>query len=159
VLGDRRHGVLDALEPVADAPPARRDEVDKQSEIVDARVALGEDVALEPLEPADHLVEQPADLGEAAPDRDDFGAEALVHGRADLLGQGALELGGGCGERLDLDARALERGFQLGRRDPPGRGFRDPCFRPFECLLVHAQEATLAVGWTPPSSTTTCPRS
>ena len=70
-------------------------------------------------------------------DRDDLGAEAVVHRGADLLGQRALELGGGCGERLDLDARALERGFELGRRDPPGRGFRDPRFRPFECLLVH----------------------
>ena len=151
--------MLDALEPLADAPPARRDEVDEQCEIVDARVPLGEDVAFEPLEPADHLVEQPADLGQGAPDREHLGAQALVHGGADLLGQRALELRRGCGERLDLDARALERGFQLGRSDPPGRGFRDPRFRPFECPLVHGQEATLAVGWTPPSSTTTCPRS
>ena len=62
--------MLDALEPVADALPARRDEVDEKSEIVDAGVALGEDVAFEPLEPADHLVEQAADLGQAAPDRE-----------------------------------------------------------------------------------------
>ena len=93
------------------------------------------------------------------PTGSDLGAEAVVHGGADLLGQRALELRRGRGERLDLDARALERGLQLGRRDPPGRGFRDPRLRPFECLLVHGQEATLAVGWTPPSSTTTCPRS
>ena len=35
-------------------------------EVVDARVPLGEDVALEPLEPADRLVQQAADLGEVA---------------------------------------------------------------------------------------------
>ena len=45
-------------------------------------------------------------------DREHLGAEAVVHGRADLLGQRRLELGGGCGERLDLDrasARAPPR--------------------------------------------------
>ena len=159
VLGDGRHGALDALEPVADAPPARRDEVDQQREVVDARVPLGEDVALEPLEPPDHLVEQAADLGQRAPDREHLGAKALVDGGADLLGQRPFELRRGRGERLDLDARPLERGLQLGRCDPAGAGLRDPRLGPFECHLVHGQEATLAVGWTPPSSTTTCPRS
>ena len=34
---------------------------------------------------------------------------------------------------------------------PAGRGFGDPRLGPFQCHLVHGQEATLAVGWTPPS--------
>ena len=134
-------------------------EVDKQCQIVDAGVPLGEDVAFEPLEPADHLVQQAADLGKAAPDREHLGAQAFVDRSADLLGQGAFELCRGRGERLDLDARALERSLELGRRDPSRCGFGDPRLGSFECLLVHGQEATLAVGWTPPSSITTCPRS
>ena len=159
VLVRGRDGVLDPLQPLADALPARGDELDEQGEVVDAGVPLGEDVAFEPLEPADHLVQQPTDLGEAASDREHLGAKSVVDRRADLLGQRPFELGGGRGERLDLDPRALERGFELGRSDPSGRGFGDAGLGPFECLLVHAQEATLAVGWTPPSSTTTCPRS
>ena len=68
------HCVLDTLEPVADALPAGRDEVDEQAEVVDARMPLGEDVALEPLEPANRLVQQAADLGQIAGDRKHFGA-------------------------------------------------------------------------------------
>ena len=68
------HRVLDALEPVADALPAGRDEVDEQAEVVDARMPLGEDVALEPLEPANRLVQQAADLGQIAGDREHLGA-------------------------------------------------------------------------------------
>ena len=82
-----------------------------------------------------------------------------MHGGADLLRQHALELGRSLGERLDLGARALERGFELGGRDAAGRRCRDPRFRPLECTLVHGCESTLAVGWMPPSSTTTCRRS
>ena len=119
MLGDGRHGVLDALEPLADTSPARGDEIDEQCEVVDTRVPLGQDVALEPLEPADHLVQQAADLGQGPPDRKYLGAQALVHGCADLLGQRPFELRRGCGQRLDLDARALERGLQLSRSDAP----------------------------------------
>ena len=72
--GVLEHRVLDTLEPVADALPAGRDEVDEQAEVVDARMPLGEDVALEPLEPANRLVQQAADLGQIAGDRKHFGA-------------------------------------------------------------------------------------
>ena len=139
--------------------PSGRYEVDQQREVVDARVPLGEHVAFEPLEPPDHLVEQPADLGEVPSDRQHLGAKAVVHRGGDPLRQRPLEVGGRGGERLDLHPRPLECRLQLGRRDPSGRGLGDARLGPFECLLVHGQEATLAVGWTPPSSTTTCPRS
>ena len=54
-----RQAALELRQALFDAPPARRDEVDEQREVVDARVPLGEDVSLDPLEPADHLVRQP----------------------------------------------------------------------------------------------------
>ena len=91
---------------------------------------LGEDVALEPLEPADRLVQQPADLGELRRDGQRLGAQAVVNRGADLLRQRALELAGGCGEGLDLGPRALERRVDLGRRRPARGGFRDPRFAP-----------------------------
>ena len=152
-------GALDLLEPGVDALPAGRDEVDEQREVVDTRVALGEQVALEPLEPADRLVQQAANLGDVTRDRKHLGPEAVVHGGADLLRQHAFELGRGLGERLDLRAGALERGLELGRRDAAGRRCRDPRLRPLECTLVHGCESTLAVGWMPASWTTTCRRS
>ena len=105
-----------------------RDEVDEQREVVDARVTLGEQVALEPLEPPNRLVQQAADLGDVTRHRKHLGAEAVVHGGADLLGQDALELGGGLGERLDLRrararaplrARPARRGRMPLRRSAP----------------------------------------
>src|SRR3712207_8125912 len=47
----------DALPIFAHALPPGGDEIDQEREIVDARVPLGEQVALEPLEPPDRLVE------------------------------------------------------------------------------------------------------
>ena len=67
-------------------------------------VALGEEVALEPLEPADRLVEQTANLGDMTCGREDLGPHSVAHGRAHVLGERRLELGGGAGERLDLAA-------------------------------------------------------
>ena len=133
-------GVLDPLEPVADALPAGRDEVDEQGEVVEARMPLGEDVPLEPLEPANRLVQQAADLGEVAGDRQHLGAQAVVHRGADLLRQRSLELRCRLGERLDLRPRALQSRLDLGRCDPPRGRFRDPGLGPLECLFVHGRE-------------------
>jgi hypothetical protein len=82
-----------------------------------------------------------------------------VDRRRDFLGQRAFKLGRGGGERLDLDARAFQRRLELGRRDTTGGRFGDPCLGALERRLVHGEEATLRVGWTPPSSTTSCRRS
>ena len=41
---------FEACEPRVDATPAGADEVDEKREVVDARVALGEEIALDPLE-------------------------------------------------------------------------------------------------------------
>jgi hypothetical protein len=60
---------LKSLEPCVDAPPTGADEVDEKRKVVDAGVPLGEDVALEAFEPTNGLVEQSADLGDVARDR------------------------------------------------------------------------------------------
>jgi S-adenosylmethionine:tRNA ribosyltransferase-isomerase len=64
--GDRR---IDSLEAGVDALPPRRDELDEQGEVVHPRMALRKQVRLDPLEAADDLVHQPADLCEVPSDR------------------------------------------------------------------------------------------
>jgi S-adenosylmethionine:tRNA ribosyltransferase-isomerase len=122
VLADAVHGCaallvgnarLDACEPLVDAAPARCDEVDEEREVVDARMPLGEEVALDALEPAKQLVHQAAHLGEVARDRQDLRPQAVLDRVADACRQRRLELCRGSGERLDLVAGALERGVDL----------------------------------------------
>ena len=98
---------------------------------------FGEQVALDPLEPADHLVHQAADLGEVAADRHHLCAEAVLHRVADRRRQGRLELGGRRRERLDLVARPLERRVERGRLDPSGSGLVDAGLRPLDRVGIH----------------------
>ena len=148
-----------ALEPCVDAPPAGAHEVDEEREIVDAGVTLGEELALEALEPPDRLVEQAADLGDVPGDRQDLGAEAVADGNADLSRDRGLELGGGGRERLDLRPRALERRFEQRGSGAAGGRLGDSLLRPFQSQFVHGREATLSAGWTLRSSTTSSRRS
>ena len=101
---------LDAAKPCVDALPPGRDEVDEEREIVDARVALGEEVTLERRHAPQKLIHQTADLGEVPPDGLRLVADRLLH----LAGQRLLDRSGGGDERLDLLAgpheQALERG-------------------------------------------------
>jgi hypothetical protein len=60
---------FESLEPCVDATPTGADEVNEQRKVVHAGVPLGEDVALEAFEPTNGLVEQSADLGDVARDR------------------------------------------------------------------------------------------
>ena len=71
-------GLLDPLEPGVDALPARRDELDEEREVVDARMALREQVVLEPLEASDRLVQQASDLGDVPRDRKHLDAQAVA---------------------------------------------------------------------------------
>ena len=150
--------LLEALEPAVYTSPARRHEIDEERQIVDAGVSLGEQVSLEPLEPAYRLIQETADLGNVPRDREHLDAEAISDGRADLFRQRALEFRGCLRERLDLNARARERRLELYRRHPSGRRVRDPRFRSLENLFVHGREATLRVGWTRRNSSTSCLR-
>ncbi len=129
--------LLDAGEPLVDAAPAGGDEVDEEREVVDAGVPLGEHVALEPLEPADELVHQAAHLGEVAGDREHLLAQAVLHRVADAGGEAGLELCRGCGERLDLLARPLERRVDRGRLGAALGGTGDPLHRALHGCVVH----------------------
>ena len=129
--------VLDARQPLVDPAPPRRDEIDEQREIVDAGVPLGEHVALEPLEPADELVHEAAHLGEVAGDREHLLAHALLHRVADAGGEARFELCSGCGERLDLLARPLERRVHRGRLDAALGGAGDTLQRALDDCLLH----------------------
>lgn len=149
VLHDRGHAdhargliTLEPCEPRVDPFPAGAHEVDEEREIVHACMALGEQLALEALEPPDRLVEQATDLGDVSRDGEDLGPEPIADCDSDLSGNRRLEAGRGRGERLDLTSRALERGFE-----PRGLGAAGCCIRDalqrsfqrsaFQCGVVH----------------------
>lgn len=132
-----RDARLDAGEPLVDAAPAGRDEIDEQGEVVDARVPLGEEVALDALEPADQLVHQAAHLGEVAGDREHLGAQSVLDCVPDARGQGGLELRRRRGERLDLVACALEGRVHLRRLHAARGGCLDARLRAGDRFGVH----------------------
>ena len=84
-------------------------------QVVDAGVPLDQQVGLEPLEPPDHLVREPLDLGEAPRDRRRLLAQAVAERAADGVGQDDLELVRRLGQRLDLEPGPVERGLDVGR--------------------------------------------
>src|SRR5262249_25799578 len=78
----------------------------------------------------DHLVHEPADLGEVPPDRDDLLAETFLHAVREAVGG----LTRSFGEPFELCARALEDGVQRLDLGPP----LDPLLRAVDRALVHA---------------------
>jgi S-adenosylmethionine:tRNA ribosyltransferase-isomerase len=133
---DRRAG-LESREPRVYATPAGADEVDEEREVVDARMPLGEQIALEPFEPSDRLVQEAADLCDVAGDGEDLGAKTVADGDADMRRDRSLQLGRGGGERLDLLPRSLERRLEHGRLGSPGGRVGDALLRSLECVSVH----------------------
>jgi S-adenosylmethionine:tRNA ribosyltransferase-isomerase len=129
--------VLEALEPRVDTAPPRGDQVDQEGEVVDAGVALREEVALETLEPADRLVQEAADLGDVPRDREDLDAQPVAHRRADVLGKRRLEPRGGRRELLQLEPRALECGLDRRGLGAARSRVRDPLLRTFERQGIH----------------------
>ena len=106
--------LLEPCEPFVDASPTGGEEVDEQPEVVDARMPLREDVALEALEPAEQLVHQPTHLGELTADRTRLGRDTFLDGLADLRGQRRLELSRSRGEVLETLPCALQGGLDVG---------------------------------------------
>ncbi len=88
-------------------------------------MSLGEQVALDMFESADQLIEEAAHLGEVARTR----PEMLLQPILDRLRQSDLQLGCGRSERLDLVARAFERGVDLSRLHAHGGSLLDPFLR------------------------------
>ena len=137
---------LDPAEAVVDGPPARLDQVDEQTEVVDARVALGEQLGLDPLEPADGLIGEPAYLGELTRDRTGLGADPVADGLADAVRERRLELRGGGRERLDLGAGPFERGVDVGGLGLSLGGFVEPFAGTLEGVLIHEADDSVFGG-------------
>jgi S-adenosylmethionine:tRNA ribosyltransferase-isomerase len=130
---------LEPSEPRIHAAPAGAHEFDEEREVVDACMPLGEQIALEPFEPSDRLVQQAADLRDVASDREDLGAKAVADGDADMRGDRGLELGRGGGERLDLVPGSFERRLERGRLGSPRGRVGDALLRSLECVSVHGR--------------------
>jgi len=146
--GDHSRGVLglaslEPLQAVVEATPARAHEVDEEGEIVDAGMPLGEELTLQPLEPADRLVHQATDLGDLSCDGEYLGAQSFANRRADLRWDRGLELGSRGGEGRDLLARALERGLEESGLRAAGGRVCDSLLGPFESGFVHQRPTTL----------------
>src|SRR5262249_36231737 len=147
--------LLELPQALLDATPARGDEVDEECEIVDARMALGQDVALDPFEPADDLIREPPYFCEGAGPRPEMLAQPVL----DSPGQPRLEPCGRRGERLDGFPRPLQRRVEGGGVGTAGGGVLDALLRPGDRVHVHEADGTTAVGWNSSSSTTSCRRS
>ena len=129
---------LESGQSSVDTAPAGADEVDEQRQIVHAGVTLGEEVPLESLEPSDRLVEQATDLRDVSRHGQHFGAQTVAHCDTDVRWNRRFELGCGRSERLDLVARAFERGLDRTRRRSSCRGVGDALLRSFQGKGVHS---------------------
>jgi len=102
-------------------------------------VSLGEEIALTPLEAADCLIEEAANLGDVARDGKHFDPDTVAHCCTHVLRYRRLELRRRNRERLDLTPRALERRRHRSRLGPSCRGIRDPLLGTLECKGVHGR--------------------
>ena len=100
-------------------------------------MALGEEIALDTLEPADHLIHEPTDLGEVAADRRDLRAEAVLQCVAETAREARFELRCRRCEGFHLLARTLERGVDRGGLDPPRGCLIDARLGALDCVGIH----------------------
>ena len=106
--------LLESRKPLVDASPTGGEKIDEQPEVVDARMPLREDVALQALEPAEQLVHQPTHLGELTADWASLGRDTFLDGLADLRRQRRLELARSRGEVFETLPSALQGGLDVG---------------------------------------------
>jgi hypothetical protein len=134
------------VEPTLDSVPARCDQVDEKSQILDSGTPFGVQVPLKPLEAPDRLAREPAHLGDMASDGQHFGAEALLDRFADAIRHCRLELGRpGC-ELVERFARSCERGLESGRLGTARGRFREAIPGAFERLPIHVGDCSVGVG-------------
>lgn len=136
----RAENALDAGQALVDALPAGSDQVDQERQIVDACVPLGEQIAVEPLEPADEVRGQAAHLREVLRDRQHLLAQTVLERLADAFGQGCLERRGGLGQRLDLMASPLERCGHVRRLRSALGYLAQPLVRPLDRAWIHRSQ-------------------
>ena len=149
VLERAFEAIEDALEPVEpplDALPARRDQVDEDGEVLDARAPLRVEVELEALEAPGGLVREAAQLGDVAADRQDLAPHALPDRGAEAHGDGGLELGGPLGERLERLAGATDRRVERGRVRALPLRLGEAAPGPLERLAFHGADASVGAG-------------
>ena len=103
-------------------------------------MALGEQIALEALEPSNRLPHQPANLGEVSRDRKHFASEAFLNRLPDALGDRRLELRCPLGERLEPVARALERCLERRGLGTPFAGSSEAVACAPDRVLIHAPQ-------------------
>ena len=136
---------------IVDALPAGRDEVDKEREVVDAGMPLGDDVSFDALEAAYDLVHEAAHLGEMP----GAGAEVVADSFLDRVGEPGFELGRCRGERFDRGARPFERRVERCGVGSLVEALLGAC----DHVFIHGGDDTNWGGWTSTSSSTTCRRS
>ena len=146
---------LELSQPLFDAAPTGRDEVNEETEVVDTRMPLGEEVALDPLEATDDLVHEAPHLGEMAGARPEVLAQPVL----DRLGEPGLELRRRRGKRLDGAPRPLECSFDRRGIGTAGRRLVQPLLRPLDGVEIHRHDDTTLCGWMSRTSTTSCRRS
>src|SRR4030095_17256396 len=83
-------------------------------------------------------------------------ANALLDGLADLRRKGRLEVGGERRELLDLGPRPVERCVDVARLRLSLRGGFPALSRTLPGAVIHCREDTVAPGWKPPGSSTSC---
>jgi S-adenosylmethionine:tRNA ribosyltransferase-isomerase len=123
---------FDARDAHVDAFPARGDQIDEERQIVDARVPLGEQVAVDALEPADEAVHQPANLGEVAAHR----LGLVAHRIADECRQRLFQRRRRRGQSFDLLARLAEESIERGAVG----SLPDPLLRTLYDEVVHVRQ-------------------
>ena len=126
------HDILQARQPRVDAFPPRRDEVDEQGKIVDACIALGEEVAFDALKAPDHLVHEPANLGKVASDRLRLATERFADPRRQRLFEGRRR----SRERVHLFTRPGKKAVESGTLCP----LPDPFLRALHDAVVHVRQ-------------------
>lgn len=137
---------FDPVEAAIHSAPARCDELDEECEVLDAGTPLGLEELLEPLEPADPLGGQAANLGEIARDGHNLRAESLLQGARELLGHRSLELRRRLREGLELLARPPERRLESKFVVASGLQRDEPPSGPFQDVVVHLADCTVRSG-------------
>ena len=110
LLLEARQRFLETRQAGVDPGPTRRDQIDKQCEVVDAGDSLGEEIALERTDAPQQLIHEAANLGEVPRHRRGLALDRVF----DSVRERFLERGCRVGERLDLLPCSHEKAVEAG---------------------------------------------